>query len=291
MKTRELIKYTRRLIKGSRYRLLLMCMIPIGGELFFRASEAALYSLILYFGSIEPLKLFTGKIQEQAVISAVFSVIRSLVMPPLWCGTAARLMRFEEGREENDSFSDMLMSWKFIRRSIAASLFGKLISAAVLIPGAAAAVFGLKMLSDGADSRELIIATNLIAVGIAFVILWAAVRIGLTAVPFLLYKRQELSAVGVVMWSFRVMRGRRGLPIMLIIAYLPLILTIAAAPFLIPELAAAYAVGISIFLKEDEADCERAYIQGGNRTSETAEALSPRKLRRIQRAAAKAQRQ
>lgn len=289
MSTRELIGYSRKLIKGRRRELLLICMLPIGTEIFFRTAEAALYSLMLYFGNIKPISLFMGNNAEQVVISGLFAVLRSLVMPPLWCGLAARMMIFAEGKTESPTFSDMLLSGKFIGRAITASLFGRLIAAAVLAPGIISISYGIRLLSDGADSRELIIATNLIALGFGFAILWAAVRLGLTSVPFLLWEYRELSAVRTVMKSMSFMKNRRGLPLTLIFAYLPPILTIVAAPYFIPEWAAAYAVGISIFLKEDEAVYERAYIYGRNGFTETAEKLSPRKLRRFQRLAEKAQ--
>ncbi|MBO5164772.1 MAG: hypothetical protein J6B75_10100 [Ruminococcus sp.] len=289
MKKRELLRYSRRLVKGRRRELLLICMIPVGTELFFRTAEAALYCLMLYFGNIKPMGLFTGESAEQAVISGIFAVLRLLVIPPLWCGLAARLMMFAEGREDSPAFSDMLLSGKFIGRAITATLFGRLIAAAVLFPGILSAACGIGMLSDGADSAELIVATNLIAVGIGFVILWGAVRLSLTAVPFLLWERRELSAVRTVIYALRFMKDRRGLPLTLIFAYLPPVLTVAAAPYFIPEWAAAYAVGISIFIKEDETVDERAYFHSGDRFAENAQKLSPRKLRRIRRIAEKAQ--
>lgn len=289
MKKRELLSYSRRLVKGRRSELLLICMIPVGTELFFRTAEAALYCLMLYFGNIKPINLFTGENAEQAVISGIFAVLRFLVIPPLWCGLAARLMMFAEGKNESPAFSDMLLSGKFIGRAVTAALFGRLISAAVLLPGVLSAACGIGMLSDGADSGELIAATNLIAVGIGFVILWGAVRLSLTAVPFLLWERRDLSAVRTVIYALRFMRERRGLPLTLIFIYLPPVLTIVAAPYFIPEWAAAYAVGVSIFLKEDETVNERACVHSGNGYAESTEKLSPRKLRRLRRIAEKAQ--
>lgn len=289
MKKRELLGYSRRLVKGRRRELLLICMIPVGTELFFRTAEAALYCLMLYFGNIKPIGLFTGESGEQAVISGIFAVLRFLVIPPLWCGLAARLMNFAGGRSEKISISDMLLSGKFVGRAITAAFFGRLIAAAALFPGILSAAWGITMISDGADSGELIAATNLIALGIAFFMLWAAVRLSLTAVPFLLWERRDLSAVRTVIYTLRFMKDRRGLPLTLIFAYLPPILTIAAAPYFIPEWAAAYAVGISIFIKEDETVNERACIHSGNGHAENAPTLSSGKLRRIRRIAEKAQ--
>ena len=289
MKIRELTGYSRKMIKGKRTELFLICLLPIGTELFLRTAEAALYSLMLYFGNIQSIELFTGKNMEQAVLSVLFSLLRCLIMPPLWCGLAARLMMFAEGKKESPSFSDMLLSGKFIVRTISASLFVRLISAILLLPCIAAISYAVYTLSDGAEGAEFFMAVNLIAVGIALGIYWAAVRLSFTAVPFLLWRYRNLSAAKVVFLCFRFMRQRRKLPFMLILTYLPPILTIAAAPYFIPEWAAAYAVSISIFLKEDESADERAYICGGYRKSTAAEKLSSGKLRRFGRIAEKAQ--
>lgn len=283
MKIRELTGYSGKLIKGRRCEILLLCLLPIGTELFLRTAEAAMYSLMLYFGNISPADLFTGRNAEQTVLSALFSLLRFLIMPPLWCGLAARLMMLAEGRNEPPAFSELLLSGKFITRSISAAFFVRIISALLFAPVVISAAYGINLLSDGAEGTELIAAVNLIALSIALGYCWISVRIGLTAVPFLLWRRRELSAFRAVIFSLRFMRRRRNLPFKLILTYLPLVLTIAAAPYFIPEWAASYAVGISIFFKEDETADERAYIHGGYGRSVSAEKLSPRKLRCFRR--------
>ena len=60
MKIRELIRFSRGLLMGRRARTMMICILPLGAELFFRFAEAAVYSMLLYFGNIEPIRLFGG---------------------------------------------------------------------------------------------------------------------------------------------------------------------------------------------------------------------------------------
>ena len=172
MRIRELSGYTENMIKGKRWELLLLCLLPIGGELLLRSAEAALYSLMLYFGTIRPIDLFTGINTEQTVLSAIFILLRFLIMPPLWCGLGARLMLFAEGKKEPKRLSRYLSSGKFILRSISANFFVCLISALFLLPIVAAFALGIYLLSDGAAGAELFVAVNLIALGIFLGIRW-----------------------------------------------------------------------------------------------------------------------
>lgn len=270
MKLRELTRYSAGLIKGRRCEILLLCLLPIGTALFLRTAEAALYSLMMYFGNIRPIDLFTMKNTEQVVLSALFSLLGFLVMPPLWCGLGARLMMIANGSDDPSAFSDMLLSGKFILRAVSAAFFSKLISAALFVPCIAFAAAGIHIIADGADGTRLISAVNFIALSVGSALYWASVRLGLTAVPFLLWHYRRLSSFRTVLLSLRFMRGRRSLPLKLMVTHLPLSLTIAAAPYFIPQWAVSYAVGISIFLKEDETADERAYIQSGYGRSEAA---------------------
>ena len=148
-------------------------------------------------------------------------------------------------------------------RSVSAAFFVKLISALLLTPVVVSMVSAVNMLSDGAEGGELFAAVNLIALSIALGLYWISVRIGLTAVPLLLWRKKELSAFSTVIFALKFMRHRRSMPFKLMLAYLPLTLTVVGAPYFIPQWAASYAVGISIFFKEDETAHERACIHGG----------------------------
>lgn len=297
MKTYELISYSRRRIKGNRRRILLICLLPLGAELFFRTAETALYSILLYFGEMPPAALFTGENSEHLAIAAIFAAFRLLICPPLWCAAAVRLKEFTDEKGRKTSFSEMLLNGRFIRRSISAAFWIKIVSAAAALPAISAAVFAIRIVSEDADSRRLIIASNAAALAAAFALFWLAVRASLATVPFLLAEFPKKGGFSAVMSSLKFMRGRRKMPLFLGAAYILPMLTVVAIPFLIPELATAFSIGISIYLKEDE------YVLGEQEALKSgrvvfyrkfgrkrhAAKLSPRKMRRIAQAAPEAE--
>lgn len=252
MKAWELIGYSRRCLKGKRREIFLICSLPLGAELLFRALESAIYSLLLYFGTFKPVSLFTGENTQQLAVSAVFAVLRLTVCPPLWCAAAVRLREFTEGASRRTSFQEMLLNGRFIRRSISAFFTGKLFSGAVLAPGLASAYLAVRILSYGADSSELFIAVNGIVLTAVSVTVWILLKLSLTAVPWILAAYPEKSGSSAVLAAIRFMRGRRSLPVKLLIAYILPAVTVIGLPFVIPEAAAAYSQAVSIFMKEDE---------------------------------------
>lgn len=252
MKAWELIGYSRRCLKGKRREIFLVCSLPLGAELLFRALESAIYSLLLYFGTFKPISLFTGESLRQLVIAAFFAVLRLVTCPPLWCAAAVRLREFTDESPRRTSFQEMLLNGRFIRRSISASFAGKLLSAAVLAPGLGAAYLALRILSYGADSTELFIAVNGIVLTAVSLIMWISLKLSLTAVPWILAAYPGKDGFSAVFGAIRFMRGRRSLPVKLMIAYLIPAVTVIGLPFVIPEAAAAFSQAVSIFMKEDE---------------------------------------
>lgn len=252
MKTTELIGYSRRKIKGRRREVLLICLTPIFAELFFRVMEAAVYSFMLYFGTFTPAGLFTGESIEQLVIAVVFMFIRWIICAPLWCGTAVRLLEFAGDKNNKSLFSDMLLSGRFIRRSLSSFFICKLISTLSLAPCIVSGIYTVSLLSSSADSRQLFIASNTGALCIVLFVFWVSVKINMSSVPFLLAEYPEKSGIGAVFISFRFMKGRKKMFVGIGTIFFIPFLTIIAIPLVIPEIASAYAVGISIFFREDE---------------------------------------
>lgn len=252
MKTMELIGYSRRKIKGRRREVLFICTPPIFAEIFFRLAETAVYSLMLYFGGFTPLGLFTGESIEQLVVAVVFTFIRWIITAPLWCATAVRLLEFACDKDKKSFFSDMLLSGRFIRRSLSSFFLRKIISTVSLVPCIVSAVYTISLLSSSADSQKLFIASNTGALSVALFIFWISVKISMSSVPFLLAEYPEKSGLKAVFMSFGFMRGRKKMFVGVGLIFLIPFLTLIAVPFLIPETASAYAVGISIFFKEDE---------------------------------------
>ena len=72
MKLRELIRYSKALLKNNRISTMIICLLPFLPEIFFRFAEATVYSLVLYFGDMPPLSLFSGENPLQIVIGFQF---------------------------------------------------------------------------------------------------------------------------------------------------------------------------------------------------------------------------
>lgn len=252
MKTFELIGYSRRKIKHRRREVLLVCLPPIFADIFFRLAETALYSVLLYLGAFTPQELFTGRSMEQLVIAVVFTFMRWIITAPLWCCTAVRLLEFAGDKEKKSLFSEMLLNGRFIRRSFSSFFMRKLISTAVLLPSVAAGIYTASLLSSSADSRQLFYASNTGALCAVLFLFWISVNISMSAVPFLLAEYPEKSGIGAVFMSFRFMKGRKKMLVGAGLIFLIPLITVIAIPFVIPETASVYAVGISIFFKEDE---------------------------------------
>ncbi|MCM1132081.1 MAG: hypothetical protein NC340_01280 [Ruminococcus flavefaciens] len=252
MKTMELIGYSRRKIKGRRREVLLMCLPPICAEMFFRLAEATVYSLMLYFGAFSPAGLFTGESIEQLVVAVVFTFIRWIISAPLWCAAAVRLMEFAGDTDKKSSFSELLLNWRFIRRSLSAFFMQKIICTVTLAPSVIAGIYTIRLISSDADSTQLFWASNTGCICILLLLFWISLKISIMSVPFLLAEYPQKSGAGTVFMSFRFMRGRRRLFVGAGAVFFIPFLTVIAIPFIIPEIASVCATGISIFFKEDE---------------------------------------
>ena len=267
MKIWELMAYSRKKIKGRRLELLLVCLLPIGAMLLFRLAEAALYSLLLYFGAVRPAGLFTGENTEQLVIAAVFAVLRWTAAAPLVCAAAAVLADAADEKPKGVSMAGLLVDGTFLRRSIVSFAAGRLICFLLLIPAAVSGKFAFELIADGGESSELFAAVNSAVLSVVFMMMWLAARLSITAVPFLLTAYPEKSAVGIVFMAFRFMRGRKRFPAILAAVYALPVLTVVGIPFVLPELSAGFAAGISIFLKEDEYAASKSMYTAFGRTA------------------------
>lgn len=251
MKVRELIAYSRRILKGRRRELLLVCILPVGAEIFFRLAEITVYSLLLWFGAVAPTELFTGTHGGQFLMAAVCTVSRWLAASPLWFAAARRLSGVAAGAS-TPPFTEILLEKGFIRRSITAVLWGKLFSLAAFVPVIVPAAWGWGLLRSGADSQALFFASNAAALSAAGLLLWLSVKLSLPAVPFIMAECSELGPFSAVWRSFRFMRGRKRVLVKLMAVYALPAISIVGLPFVLPELMTAFALGISIFQKEDE---------------------------------------
>lgn len=248
----ELISYTRQRIRGKRAELLFVCMPPIAAVLLFRLAEAAFYSILLYFGALSPAELFTAGHFGQFIIAALMTLLRWGIAAPLICAAAVKLRSIVGERAESINTSDFLLSGAFVGRSISAYLSVKILCFAAFLPSALLIMYSYTLLTNGGDSEELFAAWNAAALAFVFAALWLYVRISMTVVPFLLAEYPERKAMACVMMALGFMRGRKRLPVKLALTYILPIATVVGIPVFLPEFAAAFATGISIYIKEDE---------------------------------------
>ncbi len=248
----ELIGYTRRRIRGRRAELLLVCLPPVAAGLLFRLGEAAFYSLLLYFGAMRPVELFTGGYAGQLVLAGLLTLLRWGVTAPLTCAAAARLRSIVTDGAEDVPASELLLRGDFLRRSITAFVAGRLISFAALVPAALLGVYAFTLIGDGGSSGELFAASNMAALAALSALLWLGARLSTAAVPFLLAEYPDRGGLACAVMSLGFMHGRKRLPLGLAAVYALPLVTVIGIPIFLPELAAAFATGISIYIKEDE---------------------------------------
>ncbi|MBO4876410.1 MAG: hypothetical protein J5501_00185 [Ruminococcus sp.] len=262
MKTGELIRYSRSLIKGKRGRLLLICLLPVCGAVTLRTAETAVYCMMLYLGG-KPAELFSS--ETAMLAAAVFAALRCMVCAPLRFAAAQRLWENAEGREQLTPVTEFLTRGSFLRRSAVAAFLVKLTGALALIPAAVSGSTAYLALRDGAGTGELFGALHCTVLTLILFVWWLKVKTGMAAVPFLMAADGGLSPIKLIIRSHRLMRGRRRVFVFLAFRYL----LPAVFLFPLPEAGTAAALSISIFLREDEYREERraSMITGYRRTA------------------------
>lgn len=100
---------------------MMICLLPILPEIFFRFTEATVYSLLLYLGDINPISLFSGENVLQVVTVVFSSVLRWLTVSPLIYVSAFRLCEicYDSRRKNFTPVSEILINGRNFRRSLA----------------------------------------------------------------------------------------------------------------------------------------------------------------------------
>lgn len=256
MRIPELIRYSKRLLKGRRINTMFLCLLPVAAELFFRTAEACIYSLLLYFGEMKPLELFSGRDPLQLGIMASFTLLRWTAVAPLSYAAAHRLVQIcrEDGRIT--PAADVLTDSRCFRRSIEAALWTKLAGLLALAPAAFFAVTTYSLLFRSQTAGQLFLTVHAAVLTAVSLGLWLALKLSFTAVPFLLAERPGKSPLSIVLYSLRFMSGKRSVLLRLILVYLPAMTTIAAIPAVLPALRTSFALTVHIYTKEEE------YLEG-----------------------------
>lgn len=286
MKILELIRFTRKLLDGRRARTMMICMLPLCAELFFRFAEAAVYSMLLYFGELEPLRLFGGGEPAQLAVSALSTLLRLLTASPLMYAAAYRLygITSELPQKRSDSFSRVMLRKCTFKRSISAALWTKAIGLLALAPAVFFGTTAYGLMGSRLRPRETFLAANALFLTAVSAILWLSLKLSFTAVPYLLVRFPKLTAFRTVIYSIGFMRGRKSVPLRLGAVYLPQMLTIVGLPLALTKLMTAFSLSIDIFIKEDEyLETDRA--DGRRKKSRNSGKIPYRKKRHIKTAA------
>lgn len=287
MKIRQLIPYTKKLLRGRRIRTAIICMLPLCSEAFFRLAEAAVYSLLLYFGEITPPELFSGRDPVQLSIALVLTLARWTVTAPLMCASAFRLSEICSEKPCCTPFSRIILSRGNFRRSLSAMISAKLIGLVALAPAVLSWTALYFMLHGTLGANEMFIAANLAVLAAVSFVMWLGLKLSFAAVPFILVRCPQKSPLGSVLYSIAFMRGRRGVLLKLCAVYILPALSIAGLTFAITRTMTAFSLSIDIFMREDEYR-ERTETDRGNGRSGHAAKLPHRRKRRLQKAADKA---
>lgn len=289
MKIRELIRFSRGLLMGRRARTMMICILPLGAELFFRFAEAAVYSMLLYFGNIEPIRLFGGSNPVQLGVTAASTLMRLLTTAPLMYAAAYRLygMTSELPQKRCEAFSRILLRKCTFKRSISAALWTKAVGLLALAPAVFFGTAAYGLTGEKLSPREAFLAANALFLTGVSVMLWLSLKLSFAAVPYILVRFPKMTAFRAMIFSVGFMRGRKSVLLRLWAVYLPQMLTIAGLPYALTKLMTAFSLSIDIFIKEDEyLEADRAY--GRRRKSHNSGKIPFGKKRRIKAAADKA---
>lgn len=283
MKIREIIRYTKKLLRGRRVRTCLICFLPLCSELFFRSAEAAVYCLLLYFGEIPPLSLFGTDSPIQPAASLIFTLLRWIVTAPLGYAAAFRLSEICSESPKITRFSEILISRTAFRRSLGALLWTKLFSLVALVPAVFFGISAYSMFHGTLGTNGIFNAVSLIVMTIVSICAWLSLKISFTAVPFLMVRTPQKSALKAVLHSIKFMSGRKRIIFRLVTVYILPAVSVVGLPFAVTRFMTAFTLCTDIFNREDEYN-KRINTKSRTRKSRHAPELSHRKKRRFKAA-------
>ncbi|MBR1591508.1 MAG: hypothetical protein IJ666_00640 [Ruminococcus sp.] len=282
MKVRELMRFSRKYLSGRRTAVLMICMLPLGAELIFRLAEAVIYSMLLYYGYMQPMDILTGSVGIQLAAWSLFTLIRWLVCAPLYYAAAVRLSEICRERKNFTPLSSIILGRRSFRRCAGAVLLTKLIGIIFSLPVIISAVWAYRLI----ERDRLFLALHALAAAVFSLYIYLCVRMNLSAVPFIMAEYRDKGIFRIVFGSFGLLKKRKRILLKLIFAYGAVMLTVIAVPYILPEFMTAFSLSISIFIREDE------YFEGNSILSRDGKAREARKIphekRRFKAAADKA---
>lgn len=264
-----------------------VCLLPLAAELFFRFAEAAIYSLLLYFGQMQPVALFSGESRIQLAVTLFITILRITVTAPLTFAAAVRLMELCGGSRSVTPLSRILMSRKCFRKSLGISILSKAASMIALAPAVFFGITACSLFSTARNTRELFLTCHAFMLTAVSVLMWISLKISLAAAPFLMAHFPKYSPLRIILLSIKFTRGRRSAFAGLAAVYFLPMITIIGLPIALTSLMTATALCISIYIKEDEYEGNK--IDSQLRQASDAAKIPAGKTRRIKTASYKAE--
>lgn len=257
MKLRNIIGYSEKLLKGKRLNAMLISAAPPGAALFFRLGEAAVYSIMLYFGSIKPIELFTGKTAALYVIAFIFTALRYLITAPLIYAAAYRFTGYcsTNSRMKFTPLSRIIFNRRLYGKSLSALLCTKITAAFFMLPSIFFGYTAFSLISDAianASSTSFFMAIHAAVMTLLSLGIWIYAKLSTICVPYLTVRFPEKRTPVIIAEAFRFMKGRRSTVFKLFFSCALQMLPIITIPFVLPKLYSALALCIDIFIKEDE---------------------------------------
>lgn len=249
MKIREIVRYSKRLIKNRRTGVMLICLLPVTVGLLFNFMETSVFSMILYFSDRKPVEIIRDRGLLISAISVTILLMKWIFTAPLKYARAVRLNEICcETRKIYTPVSVILTNSKAVGRSIASEILTKIVSLLAISPAVVTIILAVRSFSD----ENLSGCIHLLALSFLLILFWLSVKLTMTCVPFLLARDRSKNALSTVFRAFRFTKGRKSLLLRLVIFYtlpsvflLPLLWTF-------PEFMSAYALSMSIFFRQDE---------------------------------------
>ena len=228
-----------------------ICMLPFAAELFLRAAEAVVYVLLLYYGGLSSDELLSGRSAVQLSAAMVFLLLRTAVTAPLMYAAAVRLSQIC-GEKKLAPIKSVLGSRRNFKRSFAAAVISKISGTLALVPAVLCGVTAYRMLIGSDTPEKLFFTVHAFVLTAVMLGMWAAVKISFSALPFYMAAYPERSVIMLTFRTIKAMHGRRTTFLKLAGVFLPEALTVAGLPFAITRFLTAWALCISIHIKEDE---------------------------------------
>jgi len=286
MKSKEITRYSKNLLKGRRTVTSLICLLPVFAEIFIRFTEASAYSLLLYFCETPPVSLFTGKSTAQTAVAVTGGIIRLVSVSPLLFASAKRLCEIcsESGRVT--PFADVITDRRFLAKSISASMLSKAIGLFALVPAILFGITAYSLIVQESKPEITFMGVNACILSAISVCGWISVKITLSALPFMMYYFPEKNIFSLTVYTVKFMNSRKMSLLKLGLTNLAGLL--AVFPYKFPEFMTSISLSISIYVKEDEYS-ERNRIESGTGKTYGASKISHRKKRRFTPSADEAQ--